>query len=400
METKQFLEACRFHGKSALAAAAIGVAVTSFYAITEWPKGGVIAFARTDFVGGLIGVFIYAAIHLLHLAVRPGINRLGTRARRVANFFVSLTGGFAGGLTGLVAGIRILGGHLTFRDVLEGRGSFFIIASGAIGVLAAAAFRAFDLLQARLRETMEQLKQREWAEKELEIARSIQTRLLPPEEIEGDHFAIAARNLPARMVAGDFYDVVQLDDGSVAVVVADVAGKGVGASLIMASVKAVLPFVARRPLAEAMAVLNAKLVQELERREFVALTFARFFPEEGTLHLVNAGFPDPYLLRNGTIAPVVAPGMRLPLGVRSDVRYDTVVTAVRPGDRVIFVSDGIPEAPDAANEPLGYERLAEIVRSTRGDGVKPWLDAFLARIRGEVQPVLADDWTALVLEVR
>ena len=70
-------------------------------------------------------------------------------------------------------------------------------------------------------------------------------RLLPPQRIEGQGFSIAARNFPAHMVAGDFYDVVKLDDGSVAVIVADVAGKGMGASLIMASVKAVLPFVGR-----------------------------------------------------------------------------------------------------------------------------------------------------------
>ena len=64
-----------------------------------------------------------------------------------------------------------------------------------------------------------------------------------------DNICVAARNLPASFVAGDFYDFVRSDDGAVTIVVADVAGKGMGASLIMASVKAVLPFVSREPLA-------------------------------------------------------------------------------------------------------------------------------------------------------
>ena len=79
-------------------------------------------------------------------------------------------------------------------------------------------------------------------------------------------------------MAGDFYDIVRLDDGTIVIVVADVAGKGVGASLIMASVKAVLPFVAREGAQRAMSMLNAKLVNELGKREFVALAYARFNP--------------------------------------------------------------------------------------------------------------------------
>lgn len=400
MKLEQFFEACRAYGKAAVIAAGIGAVVSSFYGIAEWENGGLVAFSGTVFIGAVIGLFIYLAIHLLHRAVRPAIQRLTGGARVAAGILISLVGGFIGGITGLVTGGRILGGTLTFGDVLEGRGRVFIFASGGIAVLAALAFRAFELLQDRLRETMEQLKQREWAEKELEIARSIQTRLLPPEQIEGTSFAIAARNIPAHMVAGDFYDVVQLDDGSVAIIVADVAGKGMGAALIMASVKAVLPFVARQPVADAMAMLNEKLVQELDRREFVALTFARLFPADGTLHLANAGFPDPYLLRNGSIEPLSAGGARLPLGLRRDVRYETLVTSVKRGDRVVFVSDGIPEAPGLADQLLGYDRLTEILGATSGDGAVSWLDSFLNRVRSEVQPTLADDWTALVLDVR
>ena len=230
------------------------------------------------------------------------------------------------------------------------------------------------------------------------MARSIQTRLLPPQRIEGNGFSIAARNFPAHLVAGDFYDVVQLDDGSVAIIVADVAGKGMGASLIMASVKAVLPFVSRGTVEETMRALNDKLAGELERREFVALAYARFFPASGTLQLANAGFPDPYLLRGNTVEALTVSGIRLPLGIHEDVRYQVFTTILQPRDRVLFVSDGIPEASISEGQPLGYERLAESLRAGVSEGADAWLEELLARIRSEVREPLEDDWTALVLK--
>src|SRR5678815_3024556 len=92
----------------------------------------------------------------------------------------------------------------------------------------------FGLMENRLRESVERVKEGEFAQKELQIAREIQQCLLPPPEVEGDGWRVSARNVPAYFVAGDFYDVFRLTDGAVGVVVADVAGKGLGASLVMA----------------------------------------------------------------------------------------------------------------------------------------------------------------------
>jgi hypothetical protein len=333
-------------------ASGVGVALSSFFAIARWPDDGVKGFLQTLFIGAVIGASIYASIATLHVLLRSLLDRLPDAMRMGTHVLISIIGGFIGGVYGLILGVRLMGGRMTVGGLLQGRGWLFAVFSAGIAVLVSFAFRAFELLHHRLRE-------REWAEKELEIARSIQTRLLPPEEIEGKTFAISARNLPARMVAGDFYDVVQLDDGSVAVVVADVAGKGMGASLIMASVKAVLPFVARQSVAEAMNTLNAKLVKELARREFVALTVARYFPAEGTLHVVNAGCPDPYLLRNGSIDVIAAQGPRLPLGVREDIRYEVAVSHVRSGDRLVFLG-WHPRGTDC-------HRSAARLRARRGD---------------------------------
>jgi serine phosphatase RsbU (regulator of sigma subunit) len=262
--------------------------------------------------------------------------------------------------------------------------------------------RRRDMAQQRLLET---LREQEFSLKELELARDIQCRLLPPSLVQGKGFAIASRNEPARFVAGDFYDVIRHDDGSVGVVVADVAGKGIGPSLIMASVKAVMPFVAaEHSVEDTLGELNQRLISELRRREFVALAYARFEPATGRLRLANAGMPDPYLLRPGQ-APeeIVAPGERLPLGMRPDIRYQAVETRLLPGERLLLLSDGMPEARMQDGDPLGYERFAEILAETApeaGQDLSTWLDHLLTQVLAATRKEVEDDWTALAIESR
>ncbi len=255
-------------------------------------------------------------------------------------------------------------------------------------------FYSFDLLQTRLAKSVERLKEAEFAEKEIELARSIQQRILPPQELSGDGYRIAARNLPARFVAGDFYDVFLLPDGAVGLVVADVAGKGMGASLIMATVKAALPFLAAdRSVDEALRESNRRLKPRLHPREFVALTYARYDPGTGAFELANAGMPDPYVLDgNGDPRAISAPGPRFPLGVRSEVAYEKVGGVLQAGERLMLLSDGLPEAPTAKGEPLGYERFEALLAGART------VDKLLESVREATGPALNDDWTVLVLE--
>ncbi|HSP13937.1 MAG TPA: PP2C family protein-serine/threonine phosphatase [Thermoanaerobaculia bacterium] len=354
----------------------------------------------TAAVGAVMGVTIWISISALLILFRPTIHRLPEGFHQIAFGALFLAAGILGYVGGALLA-QLLLGHIikiNVRGMIRMRALPYMLITGGLVVVVGLVFRTLDLLRERLADSIEKLKQHEWAEKELELARLIQTRLLPPQRIEGHGFSIAARNFPAHLVAGDFYDVVHHDDGSIAVIVADVAGKGIGASLIMASVKAVLPFIGNGSVEEAMTKLNAKLVQELDRREFVALAYARFFPSDGTLHLANAGFPDPYLIRDSVVQPLSVGGVRLPLGIRGDFHYETLTTKLEPRDRLVFVSDGIPEAPVGDGQPLGYERLAEALRNGTTGSTDEWLEDLLARIRRDVLEPLADDWTALVLE--
>lgn len=394
MADDRFTVFWREHVRTAILSMVIGIGFATILAAARPNPRWVVVLIS----GAVVGLSIWIGVDILETLFRPSIARFPERARPFGHSILFIIAGIAGWILGNVTANLIFGEQVNVGNLVRGRGLTFMAITCGIVVAVGLIIRAMEIMRDRLARSLQSLKENEWAQKELEMARAIQKRLLPPQRIEGQGFSIAARNFPAHMVAGDFYDVVKLDDGSVAVIVADVAGKGMGASLIMASVKAVLPFVGRGSVEEAMTTLNEKLVQELERREFVALAFARFFPSTGVLHLANAGFPDPYLIRGTTVEPLVVTGMRLPLGVRPGARYETLTSRLLPGDRLVFVSDGIPEAPVAGDQLLGYDRLADALRVGGNAGADDWLEELLTRIRSEVREPLADDWTALVLQ--
>ena len=162
----------------------------------------------------------------------------------------------------------------------------------------------------------------------------------------------------------------------------------------MASTKAMLQLVAaERTIAEALEELNRRLHADLARREFVALVLLRFDPSSGDIEIANAGLPDPYLLASGARPEVVTvPGPRLPLGVRAQVGYQSRRFVLGERQRLLLFTDGLAEAPDAKNEPLGYERLAEILASPAlgepspaNDGLRAWLDRIVSDV-GSLDP--------------
>jgi phosphoserine phosphatase RsbU/P len=282
-------------------------------------------------------------------------------------------------------------------EVLAGDGLLTVEAGGEV--------RVADLGHDRRRELVERLQlealvAKELGRRELEMARDVQRRLLPPSEIAGPGWQVAARCQPARIVAGDFYDVLRHSDGAVDLVVADVAGKGFAASLIMASVKATLPFVtAEGGVAESLIELNRRLSPELGRGEFVALTLARYRPAAGRVEIANAGAPDPYLMRPGRPPqPLSVPGPRLPLGVRSEIAYASRKVELGAGDRLLLLSDGLPEAREAGGDPMGYEAL-ESMLSEELASTPPaeWLSGLFDRVQNRSGRLPEDDWTAAML---
>ncbi|HSD72248.1 MAG TPA: SpoIIE family protein phosphatase [Thermoanaerobaculia bacterium] len=377
--------------RRSLVSAAVGVAIVflSTFGVEAPLRIRLLAY------GALGGFFIAVTCSVLGRLYLRWIPPTETRREKLYLAFVYFVGGGIGfALATIVAYVASLVPAGILGQVLP----YSALISGGAAIVVGLLFYTFGRLQDRLRESVERLKEHEFAEKELELARSIQKRLLPPSEIETDSYRVSSRNVAARFVAGDFYDVFALGDGAIGVAVADVSGKGMGASLIMASVKAVLPLVAAlRSVDDTLMELNRKLVAELGPREFVALAYLRC-ERDGRFTLGNAGLPDPYVVVGGSPPRALqVPGSRFPLGSRREVEYGSLEGRLEPGERLLLFTDGLPEAPTATGDPIGYPALERLLA---GDSVVAgvFVDRLFERLRAATAPVLEDDWTAVAVE--
>jgi hypothetical protein len=338
----------------------------------------------------VLGMFIIAGARALETGLSWALEQ-----SLVQTFFRTIiyaAGGWLGYLAGVMVAWMLFG---TEERDLDATGFHFLYAltlAAFISVLVGLILHHNRKRSDRLLASMERLKEHEFAEKELQIAREMQERLLPPREISGDGFRVTARTEAAHIVGGDFYDVIRLDDGAVAVLAADVAGKGIAASLLMASCKASVPFLASNGnAAEVMTALNRRLADQLQRREFVAMVFCRFDPASGELEIVNAGMPDPMIISGDAVRTLSFEGDRLPLGAMRNTRYEAVRTSLRHGERLLLFSDGVPEATfDGA--PLGYDRMEELVADSAA------VDDIVDHLQRLPGVRIEDDLTLVMLE--
>jgi phosphoserine phosphatase RsbU/P len=188
-------------------------------------------------------------------------------------------------------------------------------------------------------------------ETELEAARQVQQILLPEKIGDVAGFSIEAAYVPAQQVGGDFFQILPQPDGSLLVVVGDVAGKGLPAamlvSVLVGAIRGIAEFTPEP--ADLLANLNERLIGRV-KDEFATTLAARIGPD-GAVRLANAGHLPPYL--DGNEVPVDG---ALPLGLKSGVRYNTIRFALPAGSRLTFYSDGIIEARNHKGELFGFDR--------------------------------------------
>ncbi len=241
--------------------------------------------------------------------------------------------------------------------------------------------------------------------RDLQLAREIQGWLVPrtPPEVPGVGIAFATR--PANTVAGDYYDAFprpgsSAGDAPLLLVVADVAGKGMPAALLMASFQASLHTLVQEPLPLAEVVLRLNhycCANSLEGRRFTTAVLAQLDPATGTLDYVNAGHNAPLLRRaDGRIEKLEAGG--LPLGIRLDGPYTAGRVRMEAGDVLVCYTDGVVDARSGAGEEYGEERLHELLRGSGRIGAAAMLERLMAAVvvhTGEAPRF--DDITCLVL---
>jgi sigma-B regulation protein RsbU (phosphoserine phosphatase) len=205
---------------------------------------------------------------------------------------------------------------------------------------------------------------------DLEIAREIQTWLVPskPPDVAGADIAFASR--PQNSVAGDYYDAFYptasaAENGKLMLVIADVAGKSIPAALLMATLQASLRTIAGEgaPLGELVVRLNRYAsAHSLEGRRFTTAVLSEYDPRTRHLVYVNAGHNPPILRHaNGALEKLEVGG--LPLGIEPGAAYDTAAIDLRPGDALILYTDGVVEAFDEKGDLFGDERWLNAIRA-------------------------------------
>ncbi len=202
-------------------------------------------------------------------------------------------------------------------------------------------------------------------EKDIAMAREVQLRLLPPEAPSHPHAEMAVRFLPARSIGGDLYDFIDYGPNRSAIVLGDVSGKAAPAALFAALVSGIMRSAAQHQPepAQMMAQLNDALQERKLDSQYVTLLFALWNDENQTLQVANSGAIQPVFCRAGQPLTVKAEGF--PLGMFPDVTYEELSVATQPGDVIVFVSDGILDAENEAEEMYGDDRLSSLLCASR-----------------------------------
>jgi serine phosphatase RsbU (regulator of sigma subunit) len=246
---------------------------------------------------------------------------------------------------------RLAGGDLDTRVPVRSRDEFGRLAE------------TFNQMASSLRAQQEGLLERERLRKELEMSRLIQEELLPHEPLCLEFAEVSGISLPAREVGGDFFNYFTLADGSLAVLVGDVSGKGVPAALLAANLQATLR--ARLPLERDLATLAASLDEQVEASTpgsvYVTLFMAVLSRERRTLRWVNAGHNPQFLLRAEGGAEALGSGGR-PLGLLPGGGFEPGERALGEGDALFLYTDGLTDSENPAGDYFGRERLEELLR--------------------------------------
>lgn len=203
---------------------------------------------------------------------------------------------------------------------------------------------------------------------ELELATKIQVGMLPcifPAFPEHQHLDVFATNKPAKEVGGDFYDYFNIDEDHVALVMADVSGKGVGAALFMTISKIVIKNQLQQgiPPAEAMTNANQQLCENNEADLFVTVWVAVYEVSTGKLTYVNAGHNPPVIRRQNGQCEYLKQKSGFVLAGMEGLKYTQVTIDLFPGDAILLYTDGVTEATNSRNELYGEPRLLEFLNN-------------------------------------
>ena len=334
------------------------------------------------------------------LAAQPWYRRYPQQARLVFAAFTMRLSPARRVLYGLALVTTIIGALMLFRGI----GASWLLVVPVIGPqwVEGTGWLLIGFILMNLLMLME-VADRLSLKSDLEVARDIQLAMLPSGTREAHQTAVAGVTRPANTVGGDFYDVLPLADGRMAIALGDVAGKGSPAALLMALLVAMMRTLVDEglELPRLMTRLNAQVARQSPGSRFITLFCGFYDPRDGSLEYVNAGHLPPLLCcRDGAVEHVAGDGAGgLALGMFEQAAYDAHRTTIEPGDTLVLFSDGITEAENPAGVAFDESGLEGVIAARLADDPETLGRAVLTAVERHAGDArLADDLTVLVLK--
>ena len=247
-----------------------------------------------------------------------------------------------------------------------------------------------------------ELLEKQEIEREVGIAADIQAKLLPKQLPKIKNAGVSAYSVPARGVSGDYYDIIPLREGKFAMVICDVAGKGVPASLVMVMIRTIIHLIASssRSTAQIVSWINKGIAGKIDIDRFATLSFFTFDPATGVLQYSNAAHHPAMIYRAaaGSVEQLDTDG--LPIGIEREARYSQRETRLANGDIIMMYTDGVVEAMDSRGRQYEDERLKSIFVDNASLGAEDLLkviqtdiDAFVGNAKQH------DDQTLMLMKM-
>ena len=347
---------------------------------------GVLFSERADELQGLLPVLFFA-VAIAFLIVELVSAFIG----------ISLTRTITGAVHNLYQGTqRVMSSDFSLRIPVSGRDQIADLS------------RSFNTMTENLERLLAVAKEKERLETEIEIARQVQEQLYPKVAPSLKTLRVTGVCHPARMVSGDYYDYQSLSDHQLAIAIGDVAGKGISAALLMASIQASLRMDLRAALetatpANGFSFSTARLVSDLNQQlyattspeKFATFCFALYDEATGVVTYTNAGHPPPILIRAGAATQLDVNGTVV--GAFPFSKYGESKVEMQSGDLLVWYTDGITEPENAYGEMFGEERLIELVAKNSDRAEKQIIETVMDSVRQwTASPELSDDMTVVL----
>lgn len=243
--------------------------------------------------------------------------------------------------------------------------------------------------------------EKEKMEQELIVAASIQQRILPTALPEIKGYNLSGINIPSREVGGDYYNCFKLKNGKYALIIADVAGKGIGAALLVSTLDAALYSYLEFdiPLTEMADRLNKLIYKSSPSDKYITFFIAVLDAESGELDIVNAGHNPIFLLReNGTMEKLDAGGVGLGM-FDFGLPFAGQKSVMNPGDKLFLYTDGIPEAMNVKEEEYSDEKMSDFFVEHSNKSSEEFINALVIDVKDYAGAALqSDDITAMILK--